>query len=168
MSACAELLEYVAWRQSCISSPNFDLSCRRCSFVTIIPIWQAPVTHLLSSRYLEAPVSRDGSVGIATATGWTARIWFPEGACILVFSKTHIPDLDPTQPPIQCVLMLRRPGSEAHNSLQSSAEVRNGGATTPIPHTSSWRSYTQGRLLPFYLETPQTTRLQAAAHLAYL
>jgi hypothetical protein len=35
---------------------------------------------------------------------------------------------------------VKRPGRESDHSLPSSAEVKNGGAIPPLPHTSSWRS----------------------------
>jgi hypothetical protein len=35
-------------------------------------------------------------------------------------------------------LGIRRPGSEADNSLPSSAQVKNSGIIPPLPHTSSW------------------------------
>jgi hypothetical protein len=34
---------------------------------------------------------------------------------------------------------VKRPGSEADHSPPSSAEVKNGGAISPFPHTSSLR-----------------------------
>jgi hypothetical protein len=30
-------------------------------------------------------------------------------------------------------------GREADHSSPSTAEIKNGGATSPLPHTSSWR-----------------------------
>jgi hypothetical protein len=35
---------------------------------------------------------------------------------------------------------VKRPGCEADYSPSSSAEVKNGGAISPLPHTSSWHS----------------------------
>jgi hypothetical protein len=32
-----------------------------------------------------------------------------------------------------------RPGREAHHSLPSNAEFKNGGAIPQLPHASSWR-----------------------------
>jgi hypothetical protein len=48
-----------------------------------------------------------------------------------------------TQPPIQCVpeafsLGIYRQGHKADHSPPSSAEVKNGLAMLPLPHTSSW------------------------------
>jgi hypothetical protein len=34
---------------------------------------------------------------------------------------------------------VKQPGREADHSPPSSAEVKNGGAILPLPHTSSWR-----------------------------
>jgi hypothetical protein len=34
---------------------------------------------------------------------------------------------------------LKRPGLEADHSPPSSADVKNSGAVSPLPHTSSWR-----------------------------
>jgi hypothetical protein len=34
---------------------------------------------------------------------------------------------------------VKRLGRETDHSLPSSAEVKNGGATSALPHTSSWR-----------------------------
>jgi hypothetical protein len=36
--------------------------------------------------------------------------------------------------------VIKRPGSEADNSLPSSAEVKNGAAILPFPHMPSWHS----------------------------
>jgi hypothetical protein len=51
------------------------------------------------------------------------------------------PVLKPTQPHIQWEPWalsqgVKRPGSEADQSSASSAEIKNGGAMTPLPHTS--------------------------------
>jgi hypothetical protein len=60
-----------------------------------------------------------------------------------LFSIASRPALGPTQPPIQWVLEalspeVKRPGHEADYLPPSSAEVKNGGAIPPPPHTSSW------------------------------
>jgi hypothetical protein len=52
--------------------------------------------------------------------------------------------LGPTQPPIQRLPGalspgVKCPGREADHSPQSRAKVKNGGATPPLLHTSSWR-----------------------------
>jgi hypothetical protein len=81
-------------------------------------------------------VSRDSSVSIATG------YWLDGRGKIFLFSTASRAALRPTQPPIQWVpgvlaLKVKRPGREADNSLPSSAEVKNGGAIPPLPHTSS-------------------------------
>jgi hypothetical protein len=48
----------------------------------------------------------------------------------------------PTQPYIQWIpgahsLRAKRPGSEAQHSIPCNAEVKNGGAIRPLPHTYS-------------------------------
>jgi hypothetical protein len=50
----------------------------------------------------------------------------------------------PTQSPIQWVPgavspQVKGPGSEADHAPPSSAEVKNGGATPPLPLPPSWR-----------------------------
>jgi hypothetical protein len=50
------------------------------------------------------------------------------------------PALGPTQPRIQCLPGIKRPGREADHSPPSSAGVKNGGAIPPLPHASSWHS----------------------------
>jgi hypothetical protein len=37
---------------------------------------------------------------------------------------------------------VKRPGHEADHSPPSSADVKNGGAVSPLPHMSSWRTST--------------------------
>jgi hypothetical protein len=61
------------------------------------------------------------------------------------FSIAFRPALGPTQPPIQHVPEVISPGvqqseREGDHSPPTSAEVKNGGAIPPLPHTSSWRS----------------------------
>jgi hypothetical protein len=89
--------------------------------------------------------SRDSSVGIAT--GYTLEGWglIPVGVKIFPLATASIPTLGPTQPPIQWApgalyLLVKRQGRETDHSPQSSAEVRNGGAIPPLPHTSSRHS----------------------------
>jgi hypothetical protein len=59
------------------------------------------------------------------------------------FSSPHHPDRLWSPPSLltngSVSLGVRRPGREADRSLLSSAEVKNGGAIPPLPHTSSWR-----------------------------
>jgi hypothetical protein len=79
---------------------------------------------------------RRSSVGIATA--WMVGVRFPAGIRDFFFTACR-PALGPTQPPIQWVPGVKRPGREADHSPPSSAEVKNGGAMPPLPYTSSWR-----------------------------
>jgi hypothetical protein len=46
--------------------------------------------------------------------------------------------LEPTQPPVQSVPGVKQLGCEAGRSPLSSADVKNGEAIPPVPHTSSW------------------------------
>jgi hypothetical protein len=60
-----------------------------------------------------------------------------------LFSTASRPALGPTQPPIQWVPGVlspgvKRQGREADHSPQTSAEVKNGEAIPPLPHTSTW------------------------------
>jgi hypothetical protein len=85
--------------------------------------------------------SWDSSVGIAT--GWTARVRFQT---VQEFSLLHV--VHTGSGAHQAYLMgtgavytgVKRPGREADYSPPSSAEVMNGGAMPPLPHTSSWHS----------------------------
>jgi hypothetical protein len=66
-----------------------------------------------------------------------------QGQDISLNSTESRPALGPTQPPIQWVRgalspMVKRPGREADQSPPSTAEVKNGGAISPLPHTPSW------------------------------
>jgi hypothetical protein len=60
------------------------------------------------------------------------------------FSIMSRPASGPTQSPIQWVpgavsLGVKRLGRDADHSAPSSAEVKNGGVITPLPHTSQLR-----------------------------
>jgi hypothetical protein len=64
---------------------------------------------------------------------------------VSVLSSRHgqdvvcLPALWPTQPPFQQVREAHSPGIKHPDRLTpSSAEVKNGGAIPPLPHTSSW------------------------------
>jgi hypothetical protein len=66
-----------------------------------------------------------------------------QGQEIFLYSTASGPTLGPTQSLMQCVPGafspgLKRQGREADHSPPSSAEVKNGGAIPPLPHTSSW------------------------------
>jgi hypothetical protein len=57
------------------------------------------------------------------------RIFFP-------FATASRPTVGPTQPPIQWVPGLKRPGREAYHYPLSKVKMR--GVIPPLPHTSSW------------------------------
>jgi hypothetical protein len=68
-----------------------------------------------------------------------------QGQEIFLVSTASRPALMHTYLPIQWIAMtaypeVKRPECEADHSPPSSAEVENGGATPPLPHTFSWRS----------------------------
>jgi hypothetical protein len=86
---------------------------------------------------------RDSSVGIATGYWMDGRGSIPGRGNIFFFSIVSGPARGLSQPPIQWVSgalspEVRRPGREADHSSPPSAEVKNGGAVPPFPHTSSW------------------------------
>jgi hypothetical protein len=75
------------------------------------------------------------------ATGWTAgfdsRQWQ-----VFFFFTAFRPVLGPAQPrthqiPVVLSAGVKRQGHEANHSPPSSAEVKNGGAVTPLPHMFS-------------------------------
>jgi hypothetical protein len=77
----------------------------------------------------------------------TGVIKFGEGDKLLFvpLSTSSSPALGPAQSRIQWVpgsvsLEVKRQGREAGHSFPSSAEVKNGGATPPLPQMSSWHS----------------------------
>jgi hypothetical protein len=49
------------------------------------------------------------------------------------FSSSPLPDLGPTQPPIQCVPEVKQPGREADHSPPSSSEFKNAWSYTSTP-----------------------------------
>jgi hypothetical protein len=58
---------------------------------------------------------------------------------MFLYSTVSRPALELIQSPIQCVTGvlsrgLRRPGREADHSSPTSAEVKNRGAESPLPH----------------------------------
>jgi hypothetical protein len=80
---------------------------------------------------------------VAIATGYWLDGWGFDclhGQEIFLFLTTSRPALGRTQPPIQWVPGdispgLKRPKREADHSPPSSAEVKNGGATPPLPRS---------------------------------
>jgi hypothetical protein len=72
----------------------------------------------------------------------TAGVQFPSGGKYFLFSIASRPALGSNQSLIQWVLGavssgIKRPGRESDHSPPSSEEVNNGGAVSPLPHTSS-------------------------------
>jgi hypothetical protein len=67
--------------------------------------------------------------------GWTAEVSELESRhCeIFHFSTASRPTLGPTQPPIQCVPGVKRPGHEADQLTPTSAEVKNTLIYTSTP-----------------------------------
>jgi hypothetical protein len=85
----------------------------------------------------------NSSVGVATGYGLDGPGSIPGSATL--FSTVFRPTLEPTQPLIQWVQGalspgVKRQGREADRSPPSSAEVKKGGATPPLPNMSSWHS----------------------------
>jgi hypothetical protein len=73
-----------------------------------------------------------------------------QGLEIFLFSIASRPALGPTQPLIECVPAavspgVERPGPEADYSPPSGAEVNNGAAIPPHPHTSTNTPFTHLR-----------------------
>jgi hypothetical protein len=101
----------------------------------------------MKDSVLEAHITvygrRNSSVVIATGYGLQGRHSIPGSGKIFLLFRECRPALGPIQPFIQWVPGTVYPGvkrskCEAHLSLPSSAEVKNGRAITPLPHTSSW------------------------------
>jgi hypothetical protein len=68
----------------------------------------------------------------------------PGGASFFLYSVASRPALGPAHPPIHWVPwalspVVKRPGHEYNYSPPCNAEVKNGGAIHPLPHTFSWR-----------------------------
>jgi hypothetical protein len=75
---------------------------------------------------------------------WMAGVDFQQGKEVFVYFTASSLALGSTQSPIQWLpgalsLEVKQPGREAAHSPPSTAEVKNGGAIPPLPHTSSWR-----------------------------
>jgi hypothetical protein len=89
--------------------------------------------------------SRNSSVGIGTGCRLDCRDSIPGRGKSFLSSVGSTTALGLAQSPIQCVHgslspWVKRPRCEADHSPPSSADVKNGGATSPLPHTSSWHS----------------------------
>jgi hypothetical protein len=87
---------------------------------------------------------RGCSVGIATNYGMEDRGSIPGRNKFFSTLQNLHTVLWPTQLPIQWIpevhsSRVKWPGCEANYSLPSSTEVKNGGAISSLPHTSSWR-----------------------------
>jgi hypothetical protein len=79
----------------------------------------------------------DSSVSIATGYGIHGRGSISgRGKSLFLYSTIYRPVLDLTQPPIQWVQGIKRPGHETDHSPPSSVKVNNGSAIPPI---SAWR-----------------------------
>jgi hypothetical protein len=101
--------------------------------------------QLLTFGYYPTPClcfrSLDSVVGIATSYGVDDQgvgVRVTVGSRIFLFSKSSIPALRPTQPPIQWVpgvlsLGVKRPGREADHSPPTSAEVKKMWLYTSTP-----------------------------------
>jgi hypothetical protein len=77
--------------------------------------------------------SRDSSVSIATG-------YRLDGPGLISDSPVSRLALGLTQPPIQWVPGVKRPGREADHSPPSSTQIKNGKAIPPLPYMSSWHS----------------------------
>jgi hypothetical protein len=79
------------------------------------------------------------AVGIATSYGLDGQGSNPNRGKILLFSTAFTQAVGPTQPPMLWILEATYPrvkqlGCEADHSPPPTAEVKNGGATRPLPH----------------------------------
>jgi hypothetical protein len=70
----------------------------------------------------------------------TILIYSPDRVKNFRFSILSRPVLRSTQPPIQCVLGVKRPGCDTDHSLQLEPRSRKRGSIHPLPHTCPWRS----------------------------
>jgi hypothetical protein len=106
---------------------------------TVLHAQQFTLDHLFVVK------SRDSSVSIVIGCGLDSHVLIPSKGKIFLFSVMSSPALRPTQFPVQWVSgalspRLQQPESETDNSPPSSAEVKNGGAKSPLPHMSSWHN----------------------------
>lgn len=92
-------------------------------------LFSSPATVTRNNMYY---CGRDRVVGTMT-TLWSRRsgVQFPAQSRKFHFSKTSWPALAPTQPSIQWVPKVRRPGREINHSPSSRAEVSNEWNYTP-------------------------------------
>jgi hypothetical protein len=80
-------------------------------------------------------------MGRRNSTGYGLDGWNSiPGKGKIFFSTPSMQALGPTQPPMQWVPGVKRPGHEADHSSPCTAEVKNGGAIRPLLHTSSCHS----------------------------
>jgi hypothetical protein len=79
-------------------------------------------------------VSWDSSVSIEMGYGLDGAGSIPVRGKIFLFSTVSRLVLWPTHPPLKWVPGVKWQGYEADHSVPSSAEVKNGGAMTPLPH----------------------------------
>jgi hypothetical protein len=83
--------------------------------------------------------------------GWTAGVRFPVVQIFSLFHRAQTGSgVHPT--PIQWIPRdlsseLKRSGRESDHSTPSSAEVKNGGALLPTPHTFSWHSASSEQIM---------------------
>jgi hypothetical protein len=85
----------------------------------------------------------DSSVGIATGYGLDGGVVFPAGTrnfSLLHIIQTGSEARQPQWVPGVVSAEVKRPEREANLSPPSSVEFKNGGAVTPLPHTSSKHS----------------------------
>jgi hypothetical protein len=79
----------------------------------------------------------------------------PGGVKNFPFSTSSRPALGPTQPPIQRLPGVKRPGREADQSPPSAGEVKNEGAIRSFPYAFSWLGadlISTGTTLPYALD----------------
>jgi hypothetical protein len=108
---------------------------------SVMPLWQGAMSiDLKASVHLVWNVSlcfsRDSSVGIATGYWLDGRGVIPTVQRFF-FSTAPKPSLKPTQPPIQWVPGIKRPGPEADHSQSFSVTVESGGSISLLLLMSS-------------------------------
>jgi hypothetical protein len=102
-------------------------------------VWYIPhhFAYILKSNY-EVQMyyfsSLSSSVSIVTRLR-DRRPWFDfrQGLQVFLLATASLPALGPTQPPIQSVPWIKRPGREADHSPPPSAEVKNAWSYTSTP-----------------------------------